>query len=118
VRRTPVAAILLQCAIVLVLAISSTFERLAVLANISGLVIYGACCLATWELRRRDIRAGGAPFKVPAPGLVIVLACLVIGWILTSVTLAEWLAFATALAAAAAIFALRGLRRAHQAIGP
>jgi APA family basic amino acid/polyamine antiporter len=112
VRRTPVAAILLQCAIVLVLAISSTFERLAVLANISGLVIYGACCLATWELRRRDVRAGGTPFRTPAPGLVIVLACLVIGWILTSVTLEEWLAFATALAAATAIFALRGWRLA------
>jgi basic amino acid/polyamine antiporter, APA family len=112
VRRTPVAAILLQCAIVLVLAISSTFERLAVLANISGLVIYGACCLATGELRRRDVRAGGTPFKAPAPGLVIVLACLVIGWILTSVTLEEWLAFATALAAATAIFAVRGRRRA------
>jgi APA family basic amino acid/polyamine antiporter len=115
VRRSPVAAILLQCAIVLVLAISSTFERLAVLANISGLVIYGACCLATWELRRRDVRAGGTPFKVPVPGLVIVLACLVIGWILTSVTAAEWLAFATALAVAAAIFALRRRRRASDA---
>jgi len=107
VYRSPVAAILLQCAIVLVLAISSTFERLAILANISTLVLYGTCCLATWQLRRRDVRAGGTPFRVPAPGLVIVLACLVIGWMLLSVTVAEWTAFGVALAVAAGIFLLR-----------
>lgn len=107
VYRSPVAAILVQCAIVLALAISSTFERLAILANISTLVLYGTCCLATWQLRRRDVRAGGTPFRVPAPGLVIVLACLVIGWMLLSVTVAEWTAFGIALAVAASIFLLR-----------
>ena len=84
----------MQCAIVLVLAITSTFERLAILANLSILVLYAHCCVATWQLRRRDVRAGGTPFRVPAPALVIVLACLVIGWMLTSVTPGEWLAFA------------------------
>ncbi len=107
VHRSPFVAILLQCAIVVVLAITSTFERLAILANLSILVLYGTCCLATWQLRRRDVRTGGTPFKVPAPTLVIVLACLVIGWMLTSVTLAEWTAFAIGLGVAAAIFALR-----------
>jgi len=110
VHRSPVAAILLQCAIVLVLAITSTFERLAILANISTLVLYGTCCLATWQLRRRDVRAVGTPFKVPAPAVVIVLACLMIGWMLTSVTAAEWIAFAIGLAVAAVIFAFRRKR--------
>jgi basic amino acid/polyamine antiporter, APA family len=107
VHRSPFVAILLQCAIVVVLAVTSTFERLAILANLAILVLYGTCCLATWQLRRRDVRAGGTPFRVPAPALVIALACLVIGWMLTSVTLAEWIAFAIALGVAAAIFALR-----------
>lgn len=107
VHRSPVAAILLQCAIVLTLAITSTFERLAILANISTLVLYGTCCLATWQLRRRDVRAGGTPFRIPAPAVVIALACLMIGWMLTSVTAAEWIAFAIGLAVAAAIFACR-----------
>jgi amino acid transporter len=107
VHRTPVVAILLQCAIVLVLAITSTFERLAILANLSILVVYGTCCLATWELRRRDVRSGSTAFKVPAPSLVIVLACAVIGWMLTSVTRAEWTAFAVTLAVATVIFVLR-----------
>ena len=107
VHRTPFIAILVQCAIVVVLAITSTFERLAILANLSILVVYGTCCLATWQLRRRDVRGGGTPFKVPAPTLVVVLACLVIGWMLTSVTRAEWVAFGVSVAAAAAIFAVR-----------
>jgi len=107
VHRSPVFAILLQCTIVLVLAITSTFERLAILANISTLVLYGTCCLATGQLRRRDVRSGGTPFRVPAPGLVVVLACLVIAWLLTSVTLAEWSAIAISLGVATAIFVFR-----------
>jgi APA family basic amino acid/polyamine antiporter len=110
VHRSPVAAILLQCAIVLVLAITSTFERLAILANISILVLYGTCCLATWQLRRRDVGAVGTPFRIPAPAVVIALACLMIGWMLTSVTAAEWIAFAIGLAVAAAIFVFRRKR--------
>jgi basic amino acid/polyamine antiporter, APA family len=107
VHRSPVVAILVQCALVLVLALTSTFERLAVLANVATLVLYATCCLAAWQLRRRDVRAGGVPFKVPAPAIVIVLACLVIGWMLTSVTLGEWTAFGAAIVVAAVIFALR-----------
>ena len=107
VHRSPVVAILVQCVIVLVLAVTSTFERLAILANLATLVLYAMCCVATWQLRRRDVRAGGTPFKVPMPGLVIALACLVIGWMLTSVTLAEWTAFAICVAVASTIFAFR-----------
>jgi amino acid transporter len=114
VHHTPAAAIVAQCAIVLALALTSTFERLAVLANLSALVLYATCCVAMWQLRRRDVRADGPPFQVPAPGLVVVLACLAIGWILTSITLREWMAFALALGAAAVIFGLR--RRSGSAV--
>jgi amino acid transporter len=110
VYRTPIAAIVLQCAIVLGLAISNSFERLAIIANLSTLVLYGTCCVATWQLRRRDVRAGGRPFRLPAPAVVIVLACLVIGWMLTSVTLAEWTALGVGLTAASVIFAIRQVR--------
>ena len=112
VHRSPATAILVQCAIVLALAISGTFERLAILANISALALYATCCLATWQLRRRDIRSGGTPFRVPMPGVVIVLACLVISWMLSSVTAAEWLAFGVAVLVAAGLFLLR--RRTRQ----
>jgi amino acid transporter len=107
VYRTPAAAIVVQCAIVLALALTSTFERLAILANISTLVLYATCCVATWQLRRRDVRAGGTPFKVPVPAIVIVLACAVIAWMLSSVTRDEWIAFGVAILAAAGLFLLR-----------
>jgi amino acid transporter len=107
VHQSPYVAILVQCAIVLGLAVTSSFEQLAVLANLSTLLLYGTCCLATWELRRRDVRAGGMPFRVPAPGLVIVLACLLIGWMLTGGTRGEWAALTICLAVASAIFLLR-----------
>ncbi len=76
------------------------------LANLSMLVLYGMCCLATWQLRRRDVRGGGA-LQGPRANLVVVLVCLVIGWMLTSITRAEWIAFGISLAAASAIFAVR-----------
>jgi amino acid transporter len=107
IYRTPAVAIVVQCVLVLVLATTSTFERLAILANLSTLFLYGGCCLATWQLRRKDVRADGTPFRVPAPALVIVLAITVIAWMLTSVTPGEWTAFAIALAAALALYLLK-----------
>ncbi len=108
--RSPATAILVQCTIVLALAISSTFDRLAILANLSTLVLYGMCCVAAWELRRRDVRAGGTPFRVPFPTVVIALALLSIAWMLTSITRNEWLAFAVALGAGLLMFVLRKRR--------
>ena len=107
VYRSPDVAIIAQCMLVFVLATTSTFERLAILANLSILVLYAACCVATWQLRRKDVRGGGTPFRVPMPGLVIVLACAVIAWMLTSVTAGEWLAFAIALVVGAGLFLMR-----------
>jgi len=50
---------------------------------------------------------------VPAPAVVIVLACGVIAWMLTSVTPGEWGAFGIALAVAIGLFfARRGVRPA------
>lgn len=113
--RTPVLAIVVQCAIVLVLALTSSFVRLAVIANVSTLLLYATCCVAAWQLRRRDVRAGGIPFKVPFPGVVIVAALAIIGWILSSVTRAEWGAVAVALAVATTIFVATRRHRASVA---
>jgi amino acid transporter len=88
--HTPFVAIIVQSSLVCTLAISSAFEELAILANLATLLLYGGCCLASWQLIRRNIRADGIPFKVPASGLASVVAILIIVWILTSVTAEEW----------------------------
>ncbi|HEX6748453.1 MAG TPA: APC family permease [Longimicrobium sp.] len=102
--QTPHVAIAVQAAIVLALAVTSGFAKLAILANLSTLLLYAGCCVAAWELRRRDVRAGGIPFRVPAAGVVPFLALAAIAYILTSVTAREWLVVAAVLAAAAILY--------------
>ena len=65
------------------------------------------CCVATWQLRRRDVRAAAYRSRFPHRRVVVVLALLVIGWMLTSVTLAEWGAFAVALTVPSVILLVR-----------
>jgi amino acid transporter len=118
-HRTPHVAIWAQTALVWALAASGTFERLAVLANVSTLVLYAACCVAAWALWRRDVRpdAAAAPAApaVPFHPLVPPLALAVIAGILTSVTLREWAVVAGVVALAAAGYALTRGRRAAAA---
>jgi amino acid transporter len=116
--HTPHVAIIVQASIAVVLALSSTFERLAILANLATLVLYGACCVAAWTLRRRGVQQGGTPFRVPFAGVVPWLACLVIAWMLTSIRLDEWLALAVALGAAVVLFVIARRRGGTRAAGP
>ena len=103
--HTPHLAIVAQSAVVCVLAASGTFEKLAILANISTLLLYGACCVAAWQLRRRGVRTEGAtPFRVPAASVVPWLALLVIGFMLTSIRAGEWLVVLVVLALAGVVF--------------
>jgi len=110
--HTPHVAIAIQTILVFALALTSGFEALVILANLSVLVVYFACCLAAWELRRRDVRGAGAPFRVPGGAAAPVLACLVILGLLASITAREWASLAAVAAVAVAVFvATRGARR-------
>ena len=112
VHRTPQAAIIAQSVLGLALAISGTFEKLAILANVSALALYLGCALASWRLRQMEVqgdpstalRAKGAAFRVPLAGLVPWLACAVIIWLLTGLTRDEWLGFVACIAAASVTY--------------
>jgi len=111
--RTPHLAIVAQSAIVCALAASGTFEKLAILANLSTLLLYGACCVAAWQLRRRGVRtADGIPFRVPGATVVPWLALLVIAFMLTSIQPGEWLVVAGVLVIAAIVFVVARRGRA------
>lgn len=89
--RTPWVAITLQTALVVSLGISSGFERLAILANLSTLILYAGCSLAAWRLAARDreaARDGGRGARRAA--IVSCVACAAIAWLLTSITWPEW----------------------------
>ena len=110
--RTPWIAIVVQTVIVCALAASGQFEPLAIIANIATLLLYGACCVAAWTLRRRGVQqSGGVPFRVPGATVVPWLALLVIGFMLTSIEAREWLVVAIVLAIGAGVFALSRGRR-------
>jgi basic amino acid/polyamine antiporter, APA family len=108
---TPHRAIAIQTVLVALLAITGSFERLAIVANGSVLLVYAACCLATVELRRRDVRAGGIPFRVPGARVVPWLALAIILALLATLQIGEWIAVLAVLAATVPVYVLRRSRR-------
>ena len=92
-HRVPQAAIVAQVILTLALAITGTFEKLAILANVSALVLYFGCAAAAWKI-------GQSP-------IVPVLACGVIVWLLTGLTTDEWLGFGACLVVASIVYLAR-----------
>ena len=117
--RTPYMAIALQTALVTALALTGTFEKLAIIANGSVLLVYAACCVAVVELRRRKVQESGPPFRVPFAAAIPVLAVGIIVWLLTSLTASEWKGLLAVIGAALVIYAAslpsrRGARAASE----
>jgi basic amino acid/polyamine antiporter, APA family len=110
--HTPHVSIALQSTLACALAITSGFGPLAVIANVAALLVYFACSVAAWQLRRRDVRAGGIPFRVPGAAIVPFLSCAMIIGLLTSITLAEWRVLVIVLATASVLFVATRRRRA------
>jgi len=103
--RTPYVAIMLQAAIALALALSSGFEPLVILANVSVLSVYLACAAAAWQLRRRDIRDADVSIaRIPGSVLGPPLAILIIIALLASITKREWMVAGSWLAGGVALW--------------
>ncbi len=90
--HTPWIAIVVQALVALALALSSGFEPLVILANVTVLFLYLGCAAAAWQLRRKGIRDVEAGIEKPIPGSMLAapLAAIVIIALLTSVTGKEW----------------------------
>ena len=106
---------MLYAAIVATVAASSSFTQLAILANVAALTLYLMCVAASYELQRRDVRAGGAPFAAPGGPLIPLLATAVILWMLSNATRREFLVEGLVLSAATLVYFIRkkDVRRAH-----
>jgi amino acid transporter len=105
--HTPYLAIIVYAAIVATVAISSSFTQLAILANVAALTLYLMCVAASYELQRRDIRADGTPFAVPAGPVIPLLAAAVIVWLLSNATAREFGVEGLVLAVAAVFYFIR-----------
>jgi basic amino acid/polyamine antiporter, APA family len=104
VHRVPHAAILAQTLITLALAVSGTFEKLAILANVSALALYLGCALASWRLSGIEAIHRAGPPRRSLSGVVPWLATGVIMWLLSGMTGDEWIGFGICLIAAALIY--------------
>ena len=117
--RTPSLAIVAYAAIVAVLAISSSFTQLAVLANVGSLSLYLLSVAASYELQRGRTRGprgrrawqeqdeadtGGAPFDLAGGPTIQVLAAAVIIWLLAQATVREFVIEAIVLVTASGLY--------------
>jgi amino acid transporter len=103
--KTPFVSIAVQTLIVIGLSVTGSFEKLAIIANGSILLLYAACCLAVIQLRRKGVQQSGTPFRVPFASVVPILAFLVIGWLMTSLSADEWKALLVVIGVAVIVYA-------------
>jgi len=105
--RTPAIAIVTYAVVVAILSISSSFNQLAVLANVSGLLLYGLCVAASYELQRRDVRMAGEPFNLPGGILIQAAALTGIVWLVAQATRREFVIESAVLVAASCYYLVR-----------
>ncbi len=110
----PWVAILVHTAIGAALAITGTFDQLAVLASLGACSAYIAGMAATWLLRRRDVALAGIPLRLPALGFWCLLG---IGSMAAAILLAQWSEIGgliIAIAISALLYAISGRNRARR----
>jgi basic amino acid/polyamine antiporter, APA family len=109
--RSPHVAIVLYALLVGALALSGTFEQLAVLSNLAAFVLYILCAIAVWALRRRDVRTAGEPFRIPGGPLVPLAAVLSNLWLIAATAgRSDLIGMAITLVLALVVYVLRRRR--------
>lgn len=96
-HHTPKNAILLQVILAWIMAVSSLFEKLAVLSNLSAILMYSLCAVAAIKLGKRWIP---------------LLALLSMGGLLLAVSVSEWISVGLVAVVATVIYFMRSKTRA------
>ncbi|HTE42567.1 MAG TPA: APC family permease [Steroidobacteraceae bacterium] len=110
--HSPHIAIVLHGIVIGALALSGTFEQLAVFANLTAFALYLLCAIAVWVLRQRDVRSDGAPFLMPGGPLIPIATALVsAGMIWATAGVQDLVGLALATTAALAFYGVRAMRR-------
>jgi len=109
--HTPWVAVLAHAGLAWTLAVAGAFAALAVLSVLASLVLYVGCAAAVLELRRRDVRAGGTPFRIPGGPLVPLLAIAASLWLVSSATWAQLRVVLLVIALTIARYAIGRLRQ-------
>jgi amino acid transporter len=110
-HRTPHVAIMTYGVALVVLALSGTFEQLAVLSNLAALLLYFLCAISVWVLRKRDVRTEGEPFLLPGGPLIPIATGIAIVWLFyATVTRRELIALGIVVLVALILYAIRRSR--------
>jgi basic amino acid/polyamine antiporter, APA family len=111
--RTPANAVIFTSVVAVLLALTGSFAKLAVVSALARLVAYTGVAAATLKLRspRFAGRVKPATFVAPLGPVVPAIAILVSVAIAAGATRAQLLGGSAALAAGAALFAIYGARR-------
>ncbi|MET0534999.1 MAG: amino acid permease [Steroidobacter sp.] len=109
--HTPHKAIVVYGVIVAAIALSGTYETLAVFANLAALMLYSLCAIAALVLRKRDVRTDGEPFLTPGGPLVPIAASISLSWLFyETVQLDQFIALLIVLAVIVVLYTLRMMR--------
>jgi amino acid transporter len=109
-HHTPHVAIAVQGVIVCAIALTGTYVKLAIMANVPILLVYLGCCLAVWRLRRLDTGAAAKPFVMPGGRVVPWLGAALIVALLATATWRAWLVTGGVMAVASVAFVARRRR--------
>ena len=109
--RTPHVAIIVHGCVLVALAVTGSYERLAIFSNLNAFVLYMLCAIAVMALRARDVHSDGAPFRIPGGALVPVATVLATGWLMyATATRGDLLGLGLILALALLLYGVRRLR--------
>jgi amino acid transporter len=106
-RHTPYIAILVQAVIAFLIAVTGTYVKLAILADVAILIVYLACCVGAGQLRRRNVGSERDPFIMPAGSVVPWLAAALIMGLLVRASAAALLTTGAVIALATLGYLLR-----------
>ena len=109
--RTPHIAIIVHGCLIAALALTGTYERLAIFSNLNAFVLYMLCAIAVLALRARDVRSDGAPFRIPGGPLVPLAALAANAWLMyATAARADLFGLGIILALALLLYAVRRWR--------
>jgi len=90
-RHTPHVAIAIQAVIVAAIALTGTYVKLAIVANVAILLVYFATCVSVWRLRQLGAGADANPFVMPGGNVLPWLGAALIVALLVRATAQAWL---------------------------
>jgi amino acid transporter len=107
----PVNAILAHAGVAALLAVTGTFEQLAVLSTLLSCLLYAGACAAAYVLSRRKVALIDAPLGLPAVPPLAAVGVLSMGAAIALAQPAEIAGLAAAVLGAGGLYALARLHR-------